>query len=1227
MPRDLFAEYGVETEAPRDLFAEYGVPASAPVPAPAPKPTGTTAWQARLAALGHGATSAYRGIRELAAKAAQKIPLLAGDEEKAKANLAALRTDEAAYQSLKSKESPEIQKIMSRWEMGGEFVDPVTFAAMPVLGIAKAATPALRVAKNVGIRAVEGALGAAEAGALRSTGKDTLSEDLAARGTAALESAPMGAVLGGGLGLIGGLYGNKVRSNKLNKIRATRAAQAVEREGQAAYSAAIDDLVAKANLGDEVAIRSTPAERSAQTFLNPAELEAAGALRIAQEQAARQRFPQSVVDQMGPGGEVSPYQRAAQAEAPWILGETDYTVSPDARPTPPGPMPDMPVGEVPPPMDVSPHPPGTPIGIDATEASAALVGELPPRPPPAAWDFSRESGAATKPVLQGLARAAGGGVAGAAIPADTPEERLRNAALGAAGAVAAPSLYRALAGRLKGKAPEEVVPALDRRIAEYVKASKAGTLPEPPPVPVAAYGKSTGELPKYASSINLNRMGADEVEKRTLLETTDLLSNMIDKARGGKMTFDQIREASTRLDDMIRPLPVPKKGMILDAVNADRVRNAQVASTQDFHAMMEQYKVNPEGLSDEFLGEFRKSFERHAYLTMLDAKTATATGRALAARRMISSPTKNYSEMLNAMGGKSFNRDLLNQMSKIDTSDLGQVNAFIKSFAKVKTSDMLYEGWVNFLLSGPTTHVANTFSNAMTFLTKPLESGLAAGSEAVLSKLQGRHRERFFGEALQDVWGGIEGVKDGARTAMRLLMDESIPADRLMKIEELARTQSIPGKTGYWIRSPGRALMAADAFFKSVNYSAEVRGLAYRKASEAGLRGQARIDKMAEILSDLTSHPDMVASAKNEAVYRTFNKEFGPAGRAINKLRTTPYIGWPAKVLIPFLRTPMNIAKFSLERTPLNLPRLAYKAAKGTLKGAELADEMAKPILGAALSLPVVLGVLEGNITGQGPKEQSKRDALLRTGWQPYSVKIGDTYVPFARLEPLSSILGMTADFVELSKTASDTDAAKIAERVASSFAKNITSKTFMQGLSSFVDFLSDPGGSGERFVEGLAGSVIPTGVASVARAVDPVQREVHGPLDAIKSRIPGVSQSLAPQIELWGNEKQRPGNALERLVSPMPTSKASKDWVDNELARIGATVGRAKRSIGGVDLTPREYADYVGRSSSQAYPEVVSILNSSASDEDKADKVQAAFSKHRAKVAKEIIPPSMRTK
>jgi len=52
----------------------------------------------------------------------------------------------------------------------------------------------------------------------------------------------------------------------------------------------------------------------------------------------------------------------------------------------------------------------------------------------------------------------------------------------------------------------------------------------------------------------------------------------------------------------------------------------------------------------------------------------------------------------------------------------------------------------------------------------------------------------------------------------------------------------------------------------------------------------------------------------------------------------------------------------------------------------------------------------EENVTGSYPKDAAKRNAMIAAGIPEYSIKIGDTYYSYARVEPLATIMGVTVD-------------------------------------------------------------------------------------------------------------------------------------------------------------------------------------------------------------------------
>ncbi|KKN20425.1 hypothetical protein LCGC14_0935620, partial [marine sediment metagenome] len=544
-------------------------------------------------------------------------------------------------------------------------------------------------------------------------------------------------------------------------------------------------------------------------------------------------------------------------------------------------------------------------------------------------------------------------------------------------------------------------------------------------------------------------------------------------------------------------------------------------------------------------------------------------------------------------------------------AELNKVGLFMKKVSKPGLSDMAYEAWVNFLLSGPKTHIVNTVSNTLVRLSTPVERGLAGGIDFLRAKITGASQERFMGEVAADIYGMTAGLKQGMRHALQAWKTE-VPTRGVSKLE-FARQKSIPGRTGRIIRAPGRALIAADEFFKAVNETAGKHVLAYREAARQGLTGTAKAKRIAELLEN--PPPGLLEKAAGDMLYRVFQQPFGPSGRHMAGLRAnTPGL----RYIIPFLRTPINIAKYGLERTPLNFLRLTAKAFKreAPLRGGALAEELAKPVIGTLIGAGVVLWASEGYITGGGPKDPSRKRVLRETGWQPYSIKIGDTYYSYARFEPVGALFGMAADFYNTFDDLDELEQSELISQIVLSITRNFTSKTYLRGLTDAINAISEPERYGRYWLEGLAGTAIPTVVADVARAIDPYFRRPETPLEAVKARIPGLSKSVPARRGVFGKPIERPGGTATKLLSPVYVSPEKGGMVERELARLKISLGRPSRMMmfegQEVEMTRPEYEQFQEARGQLAQQELAAFVRqpfyNQLSDEDKVSIIRSVF-------------------
>lgn len=716
------------------------------------------------------------------------------------------------------------------------------------------------------------------------------------------------------------------------------------------------------------------------------------------------------------------------------------------------------------------------------------------------------------------------------------------------------------------------------------------------------------ELPGKAININFSRIESEEEVKRVINRVSEIYRDEIQTARRGVRTNVQTQHTANLLGMTPEELLSRRKGQAFNAEEALAARRVLVSSSENVWNLAQKVQTLDATDTDRF--EFRKALNLHyAIQSQVSGMTAEA-GRALQSFNITATSAVSKTRQIKELLGTLPSGISINQMAEAiaGMDSIEGISRAIPKMLRATTKDMFLEAWINGLLSGPQTHAINTISNALNAVWQIPERLLASE----IGRVFPAERAIQEGEALSQAYGLIEGFKDGMKAFSRVVTT-GVPSDQFSKIE-IARYRSITAQNvrqlplikkmspnalqeggmgaravdlvGDVVRTPGRFLMAEDEFFKSIGYRMELRAQAYRAAAEEGLTGPAAGQRIQQILSDPEKYaPNIHLASIDAARYATFTNPLeSPLLSALSR-SNNPVI----RLIVPFVRTPTNILKYGFERTPLAFLSQKIRADIGA-GGARRDLTLARISLGSMLMATTATLASEGYITGGGPSDPKLRSNLKRQGWQPYSLKIGDTYVQFGRLEPLGTLLGMAADMSEITglageELAPETD--NLASAIVMAVSRNVTSKTWLRGLSEAIQAMEDPDRYGNRYIQNYARTLIPTGIAQVERAIDPEQEAVYSMVDALKSRVPYLSNELPPRRDQWGKPetfqygegKRSWGETAFSLMSPIYISKGKDSPIDKELTRlkVGLTHERKNQAIAGVDieLTPQEFDEF----------------------------------------------------
>lgn len=705
---------------------------------------------------------------------------------------------------------------------------------------------------------------------------------------------------------------------------------------------------------------------------------------------------------------------------------------------------------------------------------------------------------------------------------------------------------------------------------------------------------------KYIVNTNIRRL-------HTTHEMDNLIGAVADKLQKQKSpprTWDRVDQLADAIgmtpDDLLKVKE--RKALNSYQIEAARRINQQALLNLYSAKNIAKQAPTPENLIkfDHALRLYGATFDKMSGIT-------TEAGRALQIFNKVPKvekmKQKAIRELIDRHGGTQKIEETMRLMDDLNDE---QLSVFVRKSLEATNWDKFREAWMSSMLSGPTTHVVNAGSNALTSTYAQVFESIAtsAYSEAAnaVRRITGKSTTPIkFSETVGRIRGMARGLVAGAE-AFKDNFTKGETFGIMLPIEY--RRNAIGGKLGSAIRTPLKLLESSDSFFKALNYTSELEGLAVRDGVKKGLKGK---ELSAYVKETVTNPPDgLVDAAMKVSEKNTFTNKLGgdwltESGKWIMAGRNNKYFGKPLQLVIPFVRTPTNIMKYALERTPLGL---TFSDVRQAIKAGGVARDQAisRIALGSALGFYIVNQVEDGKVTGALSSDRNKRNTQRATGMQPYSFKVGDNYYSYQRLEPLGSIIGLSADFKQLydllsgpETEANRKDIEKIPALISASIAQNVLNKTYMQGLSGLVAAMDDPDRYFQKFYANIASTSVPTIVAQYARSEDPYLREAKTTMEKIKSRIPRLRETLPYRFNIWGDPiKIETENSL---VNPIYKATDKKDKATNELLRLGLfpTMPRDEMTIAGnkIKLDKYQYEELLSHGRKQAKKIIDGYVNS----------------------------------
>lgn len=390
-----------------------------------------------------------------------------------------------------------------------------------------------------------------------------------------------------------------------------------------------------------------------------------------------------------------------------------------------------------------------------------------------------------------------------------------------------------------------------------------------------------------------------------------------------------------------------------------------------------------------------------------------------------------------------------------------------------------------------------------------------------------------------------------------------------------------------------------------------------------------------------------------QATYRDMNafSEFvtraGRLQRSENK--TDRAIGYLVEGVLPFKKTPANIAVRAVEYSPVGLAKsLTYDLAqvrRGNKTAAEAIDNISSGLVGTGLTALGVLMAAQGLVSGGGTGDDKQDDFNDLQGGQDYALNIGDYSFTLDWLAPeaLPFFIGVELfNNIADRETGEDVRPFDAAMDALGRIADPMLEMSMLQSLNDLVDNVKySDNGFASLAVNALTsylGQFLPTIGGQIERTMEDTRQTTYIDRDSWipnsfqmllgrwANKIPGVEFQQQDYIDAWGRTESAGDNplirALNNFLNPAYVSERQTSALENELQRLydlgegyeGVFPSRAQTStkINGEYLTGEEYTNLQRTRGQTAYDILSGFVGTEAynnmTDEQKAKFIDRVY-------------------
>ena len=400
-----------------------------------------------------------------------------------------------------------------------------------------------------------------------------------------------------------------------------------------------------------------------------------------------------------------------------------------------------------------------------------------------------------------------------------------------------------------------------------------------------------------------------------------------------------------------------------------------------------------------------------------------------------------------------------------------------------------------------------------------------------------------------------------------------------------------------------------EAYRKATNWAMDAGDVIFLKANYADALGGWLKAHGIKSMADAT--PEQLdrgrAYAIKEAQEATFRDD-NVVSKAVNKIGRNPI----TEGIIPFRKTPANVAVRAVEYSPLGIAETIYKGIQtksGNANANDVINSLSKNVVGSTLAFAGYALAKAG--FARGSEDDDELDSFQKMqGKQDYAVKIGDKWISLSQLAPNSVPLYMGVMLYEALDGGGLTW--ESAYKILGCLNDPLMDMSMLSGVNDALSDVITYGDDGTMvwkvlgnammsyLTQGINNSLI----GQLEQASEKNRQTVYSDKDSVlpsnvqyklgkaMGKIPGVDYHQQDYVDAWGRTQSN-GSAGKRIfdafINPFYSGTDTTTKVDTELERLyeaGKDVDgfpnvlpqKASRSLEyskGTSMTPDEYKQY----------------------------------------------------